>query len=202
MRKLRRHATGIALVTSLSILGTGCFGTFTLTRKVYEFNKGVGDKFVQSILFWAMTIVPIYSIAATVDIFILNLLEFWTGSNPLTMAPGDTTSQDLEVDGITLRLTLMDQGRTLQVARVVDGALVDVITMTGANAYGEAVAMDAQGQVLTTAHELAGAITVETSEGDVLASATAEELAPLRTQILWSTQENAVALAQPVGSAL
>ncbi|MEY4875825.1 MAG: hypothetical protein RL708_974 [Bacteroidota bacterium] len=78
----------------LLITQTGCFGSFSLTKKVYEFNKGVSSsKVVQNIVFWAFCIVPVYEICSFVDAIILNLLEFWTGSNPLSMTEGQREEQ-------------------------------------------------------------------------------------------------------------
>jgi len=47
------------------------------------------EKFVQSLLMWAMMIIPIYELATLVDVAILNLIEFWTNDNPLAMSDTD-----------------------------------------------------------------------------------------------------------------
>lgn len=73
----------------------GCFGSFALTNKLYQFNDGVSDSMVvKEILFLAMVIVPVYEIGMLGDAIILNLVEFLTGSNPLADASGV-----MEVDG-------------------------------------------------------------------------------------------------------
>ncbi|MEY2830049.1 MAG: hypothetical protein RIQ33_1907 [Bacteroidota bacterium] len=78
----------------LLITQTGCFGSFSLTKKVYEFNKSVSpSKVVQNIVFWAFCVIPVYEICSSVDAIILNLIEFWTGSNPLSMAEGQREEQ-------------------------------------------------------------------------------------------------------------
>ena len=93
---MRKFIIFIVLLCMLTINVSGCFGTFALTRKVYEFNRDLNDKFVQSIVMWAMLIIPVYGVATFIDVVILNLIEFWSGSNPLAM--GDT---DIEYQYIT-----------------------------------------------------------------------------------------------------
>ncbi len=61
----------------------GCFGKFNLTRKVYDINAKVGDKFLRSAVTWAFIIIPVYGIAAFLDFVLFNTIEFWTGSNPV-----------------------------------------------------------------------------------------------------------------------
>lgn len=86
MKKFRNKLVAVAL--SGSILFSSCIGSFTLTHRVLDWNQSIGDKFVNEIVFVAFNIVPVYSIAMFVDGVVLNLIEFWTGSNP--MAVGET----------------------------------------------------------------------------------------------------------------
>jgi hypothetical protein len=60
---------------------TGCFGKFALTRQISGWNDGLGNKFVKTIVFWGLLIVPVYEVCFAADYFVLNLIEFWTGSN-------------------------------------------------------------------------------------------------------------------------
>jgi hypothetical protein len=80
-------------VISLSAMLTACFGKFALTRKIYEWNDSFDNKFLKTLLFYGLNIIPVYGIGGAVDFFILNLIEFWTGSNPLSMAPGQKEKQ-------------------------------------------------------------------------------------------------------------
>jgi hypothetical protein len=70
---------------------TGCFGSFSLTRKVYNWNKTVSsDKWVRWLVFLVITIIPIYGGATLIDAIFTNSVEFWTGRNPMAYAPGST----------------------------------------------------------------------------------------------------------------
>jgi hypothetical protein len=48
-----------------------------------DWNQGVGDKFVNELVFIALHIVPVYEIAYLADLVVLNTIEFWSGSNPM-----------------------------------------------------------------------------------------------------------------------
>jgi hypothetical protein len=92
----------ISIVLVMSLLA-GCFGNFALTRKVYTWNDTISDnQFVKTIVFYALNFIPVYSVAGMVDVCILNLVEFWTGSNP--MACNGLEQQIIYVDGNQYRM--------------------------------------------------------------------------------------------------
>ena len=89
------------MLATLTITQSGCFGSFSLVKKVWQFNdSAVDNKFVKTVLFYALNIVPVYGIAATIDVVILNLVEFWTGSNPVAMNEGDVEYDIIEKNGV------------------------------------------------------------------------------------------------------
>lgn len=73
----------VAALLSACIVMSSCMGSFDLTKKIYKWNEGVGDKWVNEIVFVAMNIIPVYSITLFVDAVVLNSVEFWTGNKPL-----------------------------------------------------------------------------------------------------------------------
>ncbi len=73
----------VAAILGVSVLFSSCIGSFGLFNKVLTWNKSVGDKWVNELVFLACNIVPVYSIAIFVDMVVLNSIEFWTGSNPV-----------------------------------------------------------------------------------------------------------------------
>ena len=88
LRRLRLVATIAAVATA-----TGCMGSFALTKMVYGWNESVtGNKIINNVIFWGLNILPVYSIAVTVDVVILNTIEFWTGTKLIADASveGDT----------------------------------------------------------------------------------------------------------------
>lgn len=98
MKRKIISAAMMPLLLFVGLVQTGCFGTFALTRKVYEFNDSLDNKFVKTIVFYAFNIVPVYGVAGFVDVVVLNLLEFWTGSNPMAMQEGEIEKQVIQLD--------------------------------------------------------------------------------------------------------
>ena len=90
---MRRIIILLVVVSLLSVSMTGCFGKFALTRQLYTWNDSLGDKFVETLVFWCLNFIPVYGIVSFIDFAILNLVEFWTGSNPLAMNEGDFDRQ-------------------------------------------------------------------------------------------------------------
>ena len=96
----------ILLIICLFTLSfSGCYGKFNLTKKLYDWNGKVGDKWVSSIVMWVLFIVPVYEIVGFVDFVILNVIEFWTGKNPVAMGPGESETQLVQMDGKTYEIT-------------------------------------------------------------------------------------------------
>lgn len=123
--KLARAISVLALGVVTPMTLTSCYGTFPLTREVYRINGQIGDGIesqkvegvVESILMW----IPgglVYGIAGFIDVFILNLVEFWTG-DPIVI------SQSFEMqDGSMVALQTLDDGSTLSMTVERDGAVV------------------------------------------------------------------------------
>ena len=97
MRLSRFRRTAILTLTAGALVGTSaCFGSFNLTRKLWGWNKGVSDeKFVRELVFLGLNVVPVYSIATFIDAVVTNSIEFWTGTNPVSM------SSTIKVDSTT-----------------------------------------------------------------------------------------------------
>lgn len=87
LRRLAVAATLLAFVPA----ATGCFGGFTLTRKVYRWNQQVdNDKWIRWLAFLALNLIPVYGFSMLFDAIFANSVEFWTGDNPVAAAPGTT----------------------------------------------------------------------------------------------------------------
>ena len=99
MRKLKISALAFAMGITAT-LQTGCYGEFALTNIVYDWNGTVNpNKFVKSLVFFGLCIIPVYGVAVFIDAIILNLIEFWTGTNPVSMNEGDYEMQLVTVKG-------------------------------------------------------------------------------------------------------
>lgn len=108
-KETMKTRTSQALILSGLLLAAlpmqGCYGNFNLTRKVYNWNGTLGDKFVKSLVMCVMIIVPVYGLAGLADLVILNLVEFWTGSNPMALKQGEREIRFVEHEGVRYMLT-------------------------------------------------------------------------------------------------
>ncbi|MDE6297711.1 MAG: DUF3332 domain-containing protein [Muribaculaceae bacterium] len=81
--KRYKLAVGAILLAGVSLTFTSCIGSFTLTKRVLEWNNQVSNKFVNELVFFAFWFLPVYEVTALADIFVLNSIEFWSGNNPM-----------------------------------------------------------------------------------------------------------------------
>lgn len=82
--KKKYLTVGIVLTLSSSMMFTSCIGSFSLTNKVLSWNKQVGNKFVNTLIFAAFWPIPVYPLTIAADALVINSIEFWSGSNPVT----------------------------------------------------------------------------------------------------------------------
>jgi hypothetical protein len=95
------------LMLGIGTLNTGCMGSWAITKKLYKWNEhATGNKFVDNAIFWILSW-WVYGVTMFVDFAILNLIEFWTGSNPLAMGPGEIEKGIVKgSDGNTYEMTV------------------------------------------------------------------------------------------------
>lgn len=90
----------ITLAAAVMWTSTSCLGEFALTKGLLNFNRNITDsKFVNNLLFYGLALVQAYSVAVFIDVVILNLIEFWTGSNPAAMNEGEFERQVIPFQG-------------------------------------------------------------------------------------------------------
>lgn len=82
--KKRFLTVGLILTLASSMMFTSCIGSFGLTNKVLSWNQQVGSKFTNALIFAAFCVIPVYELTVMADILIINSIEFWSGSNPVT----------------------------------------------------------------------------------------------------------------------
>lgn len=101
--KIVRKTAFLFAMSTLIVTQTGCFGEFALTRKAYNWHADIGSKFVRSLLLW-IPMGIVYNFTVLVDVVILNLIEFWGGSNPLSMNEGDYEMQMAKIKGVDYKI--------------------------------------------------------------------------------------------------
>ena len=66
-----------------AFLFSSCIGSFGLHSKLLSWNEGIGNKFVNELVYLAFNIIPVYGICYLADALVINSIEFWSGSNPM-----------------------------------------------------------------------------------------------------------------------
>ncbi|GAK84244.1 hypothetical protein JCM19238_1810 [Vibrio ponticus] len=81
---MKFKAAKIAVVAALGASSlTGCMGQMATTGLVSKFNLEIVDnRYGREGMFLLLS--PVYGLAGTVDLFIFNAIEFWTGTNPIS----------------------------------------------------------------------------------------------------------------------
>ena len=73
----------IALMLTGAAVFPSCIGSFNLTNKLLTWNKSLGSKFANELVFFCFWILPVYEVCVIADVLVLNSIEFWSGSNPV-----------------------------------------------------------------------------------------------------------------------
>lgn len=115
--KKKYLSVGIILTLAVSMLSTSCIGSFALTNKLLSWNRQVGNKFVNEVVFFAFWILPVYEVSALADVLVINSIEFWSGSNP--MAKGKKV-----IEGENGRYLVDCDGKGYTITSETDGSIV------------------------------------------------------------------------------
>lgn len=83
MKKIKIAVAALLMAGSVMTFNS-CIGSFSLTNNVLDWNKNIGSKAVNELVFIAFWILPVYEVSALADLLVLNSIEFWSGSNPMT----------------------------------------------------------------------------------------------------------------------
>ena len=121
---MKRKLKVLISVVALGAILNGCFGSFGATRFLWTFNDSFDNKFVKTLIMWCFTIVPAYPLFILADFWVINLIEFWSGSNPVWGANYEYTDDGallVHLEDGDLRVVPVSENRML-VER--DGAVV------------------------------------------------------------------------------
>lgn len=82
---MKKFYLSVALILTVcgSLTLSSCIGSFALSNKVLAWNKQVGNKFVNEVVFFCFWILPVYEVTALADVLVINSIEFWSGRNPM-----------------------------------------------------------------------------------------------------------------------
>jgi hypothetical protein len=101
---MRKFTVCVALAAAF--LMSSCLGSFSAVTGLKNWNDSVSDsKFVNNLVFWGLNIIPVYGLFVLGDVVIFNLIEFWSGSNPIAMNEGDIETKTIKKDGNLYQMT-------------------------------------------------------------------------------------------------
>lgn len=112
---MKKRLIPVALVAAISIpVFTSCIGSFALTNKLLSWNRSIGSKIVNELVFIGFWILPVYEVSALADVLVINSIEFWSGSNPMASGKKVIDGQDgryiVECDGKGFTITSENDG--------------------------------------------------------------------------------------------
>ncbi len=129
-------------VAALTLLATGCTGSFQLVQAVHRWHTDFENQWTDEVCFLVACIIPIYAAAFTVDAIFFNSVEFWIDKNPLSnIQTADATITRLDANTILVKSNAT--GETYTLTR----QSADAYTLT--DAQGNALACTVQGSLLT-----------------------------------------------------
>lgn len=134
MRKIK-IAVGAILLAGASMTFSSCIGSFALTNRVLSWNNQVGNKFVNELVFIAFCILPVYEVTAVADLLVINSIEFWSGSNPVSASTKVVDSDHgrylIDWDGNGYTITLASTGEKTRLEFAEDTRTWSVVLADG-----------------------------------------------------------------------
>jgi len=149
-----RRSLALLILAAFLPAGVGCFGSFNLTRKVYDFNRTVsGDKWIRWLFFLGMNVLPVYGFSVFIDAVFANSVEFWSGDNPISARRIGETRVAFAPDGSVLRATWRGPERLELDHTAADGRrrVVVLSPLRGSPEGAVAEARDGSGRLLARA---------------------------------------------------
>lgn len=90
----------------MSFLFNSCLGSYSAFNNLRDWNEDVtNNKFVNNFIFWGLNIIPVYGLFFAGDTLIFNVIEFWSGDNPVAMNAGESQTKVLAYKGSTYKMT-------------------------------------------------------------------------------------------------
>jgi hypothetical protein len=99
-----KKGIAILLIATVTFMSFGCYGNFPLFKKINTWNGSLSNKFINTIVYWVLWILPVYEICIAVDWLLLNTIQWWTGSSPISMNDGEREVQIVNNEGVNYEI--------------------------------------------------------------------------------------------------
>lgn len=158
---MKKSVAMLLLATMFAMGQTGCLGRGAMGKSVGKFNlRVVENKWGRWIVF--LLLGPVYGIAGGIDLFIINSIEFHSGTNPWSGEDRLARAGDVFVqegpDGERIVSTLLADGSIDLAITGTDGT---ESKLNVAPRQGEYVARNAEGEVVARVRDPRYAIDVD-----------------------------------------
>lgn len=191
-----RFGKGIAmvLVAAVGALSAGCFGKFQLTRKLYDINQSIDEKYIRSAVTW-LFVIP-YAITGLLDFIVFNVIEFWSGENPVASAP--VTKVFAQGNGKTVLTLSRDGSGTVAVIERYEGERLVSTLRVRDDGQGKVAAIEtAEGRKVREVSAVAASdgsvdVTVSTAAGTDTEKYAAPAVRAQRTRVARIAEEVAL----------
>ena len=176
-----KRSIASAVLASVMLTSTACYGPFNLTRNVYHWNSGikgsgeVNDKWMKEFVFFGMIVVPVYMFSALLDAFIFNSIQFWSGDNPVKVSHDDQGRiREVQLGKVIATVTWAEDGRSARVEYVKDGRIVNAATISEVD--GRLALHEQSGRVVTAEVEPVLGLRYRSANGQIVDQLSEEQI--------------------------
>ncbi len=105
MKKKFLAVTMAVLMLFSALFMQGCYGSYPLFKKLNQVVGSIDGRWGSTAVNVICWITFIYGFTLLVDLFVLNTVEFWRGSDPLAMNDGESETQVVSYLGDLYKIT-------------------------------------------------------------------------------------------------
>ena len=111
MKNTMKKITGkvVMVLVLVMFIGsvTGCAGQYALFNKAHPAIGNLGGKWIGAIVNWIIGLPIVYPVCIFADVFIFNVIEFWSGKNPIAFG---NSFEQIDENGNRLAAVKNDDG--------------------------------------------------------------------------------------------
>jgi hypothetical protein len=137
----------LCVVLAVFIAGmsfSGCAGQYALFNKAHPLIGNLGGKWIGAIVNWILGLPIVYPIGIFADVFIFNVIEFWTGKNIIASA---NSFEQTDENGNRLAAVKNDDGTLSVRVTEITGETTDYLLEREGNNFSM---FDADGVLLSS----------------------------------------------------
>ena len=131
----------VVFITGMSF--SGCAGQWAAFNKSSNLIANLGGKYIGGVVYWIIGGI-VSPVALTLDLFIFNVIEFWTGSNPIAYG---SSFEQIDENGNSLAAVINDDGTLSLTVTEITGETTEYLLEREGNDFSM---FDADGVLLSS----------------------------------------------------